>query len=131
MFPELINANGLPKNTERCDDTLTAYNGSNIRHYGTVTIPCRYNSTDGFQETKFYVADTQGPVIFGYKTCTKLGLVTVNCEITAKSESNKTSMQTFQSVEDLMNTLKTEVLKYSTFEVLYKFSTSGAVQVLF
>lgn len=102
MFPELINANGLPKNTERCDDTLTAYNGSNIRHYGTVTIPCRYNSTDGFQETKFYVADTQGPVIFGYKTCTKLGLVTVNCEITAKSESNKTSTQTFQSVEDLM-----------------------------
>lgn len=88
MFPDRLTRNGLPNNTEPSNVILTAYNGTHIPQYGTTTLQCRYrNGTEA--NTKFYVAATPGPVIFGLQTCIELGLVTMNCEIKTESKNSE------------------------------------------
>ena len=80
MYPDDIGKDGLPMSTSPNLETLTAYNGTTIRQYGTITIPCRFEEST-WRNTTFYIADTPGPIIFGLPTCESLGLVQMNCAI--------------------------------------------------
>lgn len=76
-----------PTTTKRSDVTLTVYNGTKILQYGTITMPCKYDGH--WQDTTFYVAQTQGSVIFGLATCTDLGLVQMHCSVESNHSLQK------------------------------------------
>ena len=62
MFPEKLTAEGYPSHgavTPRSNTTLSAYNGSKIPQYGSITLPCRYSSSE-WVNAEFYIADTDG-----------------------------------------------------------------------
>ena len=84
MFPENLDSHGNPKANalEKSNIILTAYGGSNITHFGKVRLPCSYKDLK-FTCT-FFIADVPGPTILGLPTCSALGLVTVNCEVTKR-----------------------------------------------
>ena len=50
-------------------------------------MSCQYLNSK-HKET-FYIANVNGPVIFGLPTCTRLGLVQMQCEITATGKAPK------------------------------------------
>ena len=68
-----------PGSLSSSDVTLTAYGGSQIKHHGTVTIPCSYKGEHA--RISSYVTDTPGPAIIGLPTSTVLKLVTLNFSI--------------------------------------------------
>ncbi|KAL5017321.1 hypothetical protein ScPMuIL_006910 [Solemya velum] len=79
MFPKRLNSDGYPT-AGKSDIKLFAYNNTEITHYGTVSIPCRFeNST--WTETTFYIVDVSGPAIAGLPTCEELNIVTMHCAI--------------------------------------------------
>lgn len=100
IYPNYINSDGSPTKTAACKDNLTAYNGSQIHHYGTMSLPCKYN--DGkWVNTTFYVADTPGPVIFGLPTCTALGLLKLNCSVTLDTPTKPKHIHSADDLKDL------------------------------
>ena len=98
IYPEAIDNKGLPMNTKHSYTRLTAYNGTNIPQYGTVTLTCKKN--EKWYNEEFYVADTPGPVIFGLPTCTKLGLVSINCLVNLDTKQLG-NLPSIKSSEDL------------------------------
>ena len=81
MYPHNIGNNGKPRqgtlNQSRI--ILVAYGGSEIKHLGTVKIPCY--SKDSRTTATFYVTDTSGPAIMGLHTATELNLLKFNLEV--------------------------------------------------
>lgn len=102
MYPEKLDDAGLPKKIDKeAGVKLTAYNGSRIPCLGSVIIPCRYESPD-WTSTKFYVVDVPGHAVIGLPSCTKLGLVTLHCNMDVKTGNvtpNKPAK--IDSVDDL------------------------------
>ncbi|XP_068227920.1 uncharacterized protein [Palaemon carinicauda] len=86
IFPRYVNSDGIPTSTTPSKTTLTAYNGTVIRQHGTLVLPCKF-AENKWANCEFYVAETDGPVIFGLPMCTKLGLVTLNCAVTQSDSS--------------------------------------------
>ncbi|XP_072169003.1 uncharacterized protein [Diadema setosum] len=81
MFPEKMTATGTPdlRCLTTCTSSLTAYNGTPIKQYGT-TIPCQH-ANGPWVETTFYVVESDGPVIFGLHTSLHFGLITLHCPV--------------------------------------------------
>ncbi|CAM1302408.1 Uncharacterised protein r2_g1227 [Pycnogonum litorale] len=79
MFPERMDSNGTPRTT-KSNVRLLAYNGTEIEHYGTISIPCRFKDS-GFKTVTFCVVDVNGAAIAGLPTCGQLNIVTLNCAI--------------------------------------------------
>ena len=82
MYPTKLNAEGLPAQITivPSNAVLTAYNGTHIQQYGTMTIPCSYR--DKRCDAEFYVSSSMGPAILGLRSCRELRLVEINCEVT-------------------------------------------------
>lgn len=78
IYPHLINDKGYPMNVKKSNITLSAYNGGLIQQYGVIEIPCKYKLSK-WLKVPFFIVDTNKSIIFGIKTCTDLGLVTMNC----------------------------------------------------
>jgi len=98
IFPHYVDAEGRPTTTTPSSTSLTAYNGTPIPQYGTLTMPCKFEE-NRWKTCVFYVAETNGPVIFGLPICTDLGLVTMNCVIT--SNANEVPTQAMNTLDDL------------------------------
>ena len=81
MYPHNLNHHGSlrPGSLSPSDVILTAYGGSQIKHHGTVTIPCSYRGENA--RASFYVTDTPGPAIIGLPTSTDLKLLPLNFSI--------------------------------------------------
>ena len=81
MYPQNIDVNGKPKQgtLNQSKIILVAYGGSEIKHLGTVQIPCNYK--DSKTVATFFVTDTSGPAIMGLKTATELNLLRFNLEL--------------------------------------------------
>lgn len=78
LFPGATTDVQLPCTHHR----LTAYGGQDIKHYGQSQIQCRHGSTR--LTIPFYVTQASSPTILGLGACTKLGLVTLNCDKTCR-----------------------------------------------
>ena len=74
----------IPGYLEQRNVILSAYNGTPIKHYGVVRLPCNYSSSD-WSTTEFYIAETTGPAILGLPSSRELKLITLNCEIHSSS----------------------------------------------
>ena len=55
---------------------ISAYGDFQIPHHGSVTMRLRHGSCDCV--TKFYVVETDSPIILGLPTCEQLGVVTIH-----------------------------------------------------
>lgn len=88
IWPEKVDAQGLPKTKLKKRETnLTAYNGTRIQHYGTITLPC-YHKKGPSQQTEFYIVNTAGPAILGLPSSRSLKLVTLHCSIETSQPIN-------------------------------------------
>ena len=78
MYPHNLDNHGIlrPGSLSSADVILTAYGGAQIKHHGTVTIPCSYKGENA--RASFYVTDTPGSAIIGLPTSTDLKLLTLN-----------------------------------------------------
>ena len=81
MYPTKLNAEGFPAQITLVPSNavLTAYNGTKIQQYGTMTIPCSFRGKRC--DAEFYVSSSTGPAILGLPSCRELRLVEMNCEI--------------------------------------------------
>ena len=91
MFPKSLTPEGLPKanSISHSNMVLTAYNGTTIRQYGCVELPCRFGS-GSWARAKFYVVDSTGPAIIGLPSSRQLNMVTLHCAIAAADSKPKT-----------------------------------------
>ncbi|XP_020903454.1 uncharacterized protein K02A2.6 [Exaiptasia diaphana] len=89
MYPQNIDANGKPKQgtLNQSKIILVAYGGSEIKHLGTVKIPCNFK--DSKTVATFYITDTPGPAIIGLHTATELNLLRFNLELKQFSPRNR------------------------------------------
>ena len=63
--------------TRRINVRLTAYNGSEIKCFGSISLKCKYKESF-WNDEMFYVVDVPGPAIAGLPTCLKLQMVTIH-----------------------------------------------------
>ena len=82
MCPGNIDSDGKPVQgtLKKRNTILTAYNGTQIPHFGVLSIPCQYGE-EAWRKVDFYIAVTEGPAILGLPTITDLKLVSLNCAI--------------------------------------------------
>ena len=99
MYPGFQDSRGFPTSTKPSSVTLHAYNGTVIQQYGALDLPCCHNGV--WKTTRFYVADSPGPVIFGLQTCKSLGLVQLNCEISTHSHPTS-NVKRIKALSDLI-----------------------------
>ena len=61
---------------------LTAYNGEQLYHHGTLKLKCFVgNAHDNCPEVEFYVCETEGPIILGLHDSCKFKLVSVSSHV--------------------------------------------------
>ena len=85
IFPDSLATDGHPTRSQPSGDGLTMYDGSSIKHYGTITMPCRYKDSN-WSDATFYITETPGPIIFGIPTGIVLNLLQMNCNVNVSSQ---------------------------------------------
>lgn len=91
MYPENIEPKqGIPKQNvlKHTDIRITAYNKTQIHHYGIINLHCTYG--DKHTNDDFYVTECDGPAIIGLKSSVSLKLVQLNCSGKVDSKITKT-----------------------------------------
>jgi hypothetical protein len=89
IWPRKLTAEGFPKPGATVANLLpvklTAYNGLEIPNYGAIDIEIQAPNTkkETSVTTRFYIVESEGPVILGYPSLKELNLVTFHCAITA------------------------------------------------
>ena len=108
LFPRCVTTDGTPTGLRPTRTCLTAYNGSTINQYGTLDIdwkPEGKNITNRLH-TQWYIADTPGPAILGLPSCSKFGIVELNCAVSfhqKKPTQQKPTTECQQVQKDLTN----------------------------
>ena len=129
MFPEKLTAEGYPSHgavAPRSNTTLSAYNGSKIPQYGSISLPCRY-STSEWVNAEFYIADTDGPAILGLPNSRQLQLVTLHCAIDKDTRSTR-DMDPVKSVQELKEQYPDRFDSLGQFPGTYHIVTDPTVQ---
>lgn len=80
-YPHQVDNNGkfIPNALLPSNFVVTAYRGSQVKHHGTVTMPCTYEKESTL--APFYVTDIPGPAIISLPTSTDLNLLQFICAI--------------------------------------------------
>ena len=90
LFPRRITSDGKPTGLRPTPTRLTAYNGSPIPQLGaldtTIDWKPKGQALPNRLHTRWYVADTAGPAILGLPSCSKLGVVQMNCAVEIKKK---------------------------------------------
>ena len=96
LFSSHITTDGKPTGLCPCETRLTACNGSNIPQFQALDIAIEW-TPKGHQcskhlQTRWYVADSPGPVILGPLSSSKLGIVQLNCtKLTSRCDPSSPS----------------------------------------
>nr|XP_054752483.1 uncharacterized protein LOC129258054 [Lytechinus pictus] len=92
MYPGHLNKDGLPNPQYIHNSTarLFAYNETPVRHYESVSLPCRFNKSPWLYVT-FFIVDSKGPANVGLSTALKLKLITLHTRIDEIKHSTKIS----------------------------------------
>ena len=101
MMPNRLDRHGYPdrdKVDSAGNTTLTAYNGTKIKCFGSISLGCKYKDSK-WTEAKFYIVDVEGPAISGFALSQTIGLVTMHCSI--NNNNNPISVSNIGSVDEL------------------------------
>ena len=115
MYPGRLTMDGYPDHhyVSHSATKLTAYNGTAIKHYGAVQMPCRFNSSPWVNAT-FYIVESEGPSIIGLDTSLELKLVSMHTGINAIDHK-----QQVLSTADLVKTYPEQFDRIGEFEGEY------------
>ncbi|XP_014673091.1 PREDICTED: uncharacterized protein LOC106813467 [Priapulus caudatus] len=122
MCPQMLTPDGYPRadrvrNRAMTLQTLTAYNDTTIKHYGSIGLPCSHNNKNVVAE--FYIVECDGPAILGLLSSLALKLVSVHCAITAKPQkpvaSQRPGIPAIRSVRDLQGLYPDQFDKIGNF----------------
>ena len=81
MFPKKLDADDFPNIKKQfINKKLIAYNGTLIKCFGNIKIPCQYNKSDWHVNT-FHIVNVQGPAILGLPSLEQLKLITPHCSV--------------------------------------------------
>ena len=124
--------------THPSSTVLTAYGGSRVHHYGSITIGCEFRGKRS--AAQFYITDTPGPAIIGLPTSIDLNLVKLNCalhkQVTSQNETPQAIIEThahqpaskpIQSKEDLIEQYPNCFNGIGKFEGEYHITTDPLV----
>ena len=125
LYPSRLSSQSKPINLVSSKTTLSAYGGPEIPHFDTISLPCSYKNCNVILAT-FYVTDVPGPVIFGYRTCSDLGLVKMNFSIYEKSALNVS--KPINSVSDLQQMYPKQFKGIRKFEGFHKLTLQENAQ---
>ena len=85
---------------------LKAYNGNEIKCFGTPKILCQYKDSEW---RKYKIVDVPGPAILELRTCEQMRIVTIHsitsCKDTPVSPDQDFQKVTINSIGDLKKTL--------------------------
>ena len=84
LFLRCVTTDGTPTGLRPTRTRLTAYNRSTIKQYGMLdkAIDWKPEGKNMNQiHTQWYIDDTPGPAILGLLSCSKLGIVELNCAV--------------------------------------------------
>lgn len=102
MFPEKVDTNGFPKiDNKTKDKELVAYNGTPIKCYGRINIPCNYNQSNWHNST-FYIVDVQGPAVLGLPSLEQLKLITLHCTVSKINTNITSTVSPINAIKDLI-----------------------------
>ena len=59
---------------------MITYNGTPIKCFGNIKIPCQYNKSDRHVST-FHIVDVQGPAVLGLPSLKQLKLIPLHCTV--------------------------------------------------
>ena len=92
-----VTTDRTPKGLRQTRTHLTAYNGSTIKQYGTLDTAIDWKPKGkniiNRLHTQWYIADTPGPAILGLSSCSKLGIVELNCAVCICWKTHSTNPQ--------------------------------------
>ena len=110
LFPRCVTTDGTPTGLRPTRTRLTAYNGSTIKQYGTLDTRIDWKpegkNVANRLHTQWYIADTPGPAILGLPSCSKVGIVELNCAVRfrrKKLTEQKPTTERQQVQKDLTN----------------------------
>ena len=94
LYPNWISPDGLPTGLDHVSTRLTAYNGSCIPLFGTLSGPIIWQPGGHCTQPQkvnsyWYVADTPSPAILGLPSCKRLAVVKMKCTITVIQPNTK------------------------------------------
>ena len=78
-----------------------AYNGTPIKYFGNIKIPCQYNKSDWHVNT-FHIVDVQGPAVLGLPSLEKLKLITLYCTFKKEVACQTPAATRINANKDLM-----------------------------
>ena len=102
MFPEKLDADGFPNlKKQSINKKLIAYNGTPIKCFGNIKIPCQCNKSDWHIST-FHIVDVQGTVVQGLPSLEQLKLITLHCTIKKEDAFQTPAATRINATKDLM-----------------------------
>ncbi|KAG0720418.1 hypothetical protein GWK47_048557 [Chionoecetes opilio] len=106
---------------------ISAYNDYQIPHHGSVTMNIQHGSCECV--TKFYVVETDSPIILGLPTCEQLGVVTIHTHDAKNPAPHKMAAVTHQLNEPIRTTEYLRQLYPDCFEGLGQFNGTAHIEL--
>ena len=102
LFPEKLDADGFPNTKKQFSNKkLIAYNGTPIKCFGNIKIPCQYNKSDWHVIT-FHIVDVQRPAVLGLRSLEQLKLITLHCTVKKEYAFITPAATRINATKDLM-----------------------------
>ena len=106
MWPAKLGTEGFPRReyVTNVPTRLKAYNGTEITNYGAIDVDISEpNKQKQWSRSRFFIVESDGPVILGLPTMQKMNLVTFHCAASTKCHQSIDNIQTqeINSVTDL------------------------------
>ena len=80
---------------------MIANNGTPIKCFGNIKIPCQYNKSDWHLST-FHIVDVQGPAVLGLPSLEQLKLITLHCTVKKEDVFQTIVATQINATKDLM-----------------------------
>ena len=102
IFPEKLDTDGFPNIKKQfINKKLIAYNGTPIKCFGNIKIPCQYNKSDWYVSI-FHIVDVQGPAVLGLPSLEQLKLITFHCTVKKEDVFQTPAATRTNATKDLM-----------------------------
>ena len=89
------------KNQQFVNKKLIAHNGTLIKCFGNIKIPCQCNKSDWHVST-FHIVDIQGPAVLGLPSLEQFKLITLHCTVTKEDTFQTPAATRINATKDLM-----------------------------
>ena len=129
MFPEKLNADGFPNIKKQfINKKLIAYNGTPIKCFGNIKIPCHYNKSDWHVST-FHIVDVQGPAVLGLPSLEQLKLIILHCTVKKEDAFQTPAATRINANKDLMQMYPDQFDKIGSMPGAFRLSVNKNIHL--